>query len=71
MAQCIAEPLSRQDIQDYALAVRSLVGKENEPYFDIVRFLDIELPKLDPGFSLVIEDQETLGECHEIGRAHV
>lgn len=64
MAQCIAEPLSRQDIQDYALAVRSLVGKENEPYFDIVRFLDIELPKLDPGFSLVIEDQETLGECH-------
>lgn len=64
MVQCIAEPLSRLDIRDFAMAVRLLVGKENDPYFDIVRFLDIELPKLDPDFSLVIEDQEVLGECH-------
>jgi len=64
MVQCIAEPLSRQDIQDCAMAVRLLVGKENEPYFDIVRFLDIELPRLDPEFSLVIEDEDSLGECH-------
>lgn len=64
MVQCIAEPLSRKDIQNFAMAVRLLVGKENDPYFDIVRFLDIDLPKLDPDFSLVIEDKDTLGECH-------
>ncbi len=64
MVQCIAEPLSRKDIQNFAMAVRFLVGKENDPYFDIVRFLDIDLPKLDPDFSLVIEDKDTLGECH-------
>lgn len=64
MVQCIAEPLSRQDIQEYAMAVRLLVGKENDPYFDIVRFLDIELPRLDPEFSLVVEDKDVLGECH-------
>ena len=30
MVQCVAQPLSRRDIQDFAMAVRFLVGKENE-----------------------------------------
>jgi len=33
-------------------------------FFDIVFFFDIDLPKFDPEFSLVIDDKETLGECH-------
>lgn len=64
MVQCIAEPLSRRNIRDFAMAVRFLVGKQNTPYFDIVRFLDVELPKFDPEFSLVVEDKDMLGECH-------
>ena len=64
MTECIAAPLSRKDIRDCARAVRILVGRENEPFFDMVHFLDIDLPKFDPEFSLVIDDKETLGECH-------
>lgn len=64
MAQCVAAPLSREQIRKMAWIVRKAAGEEKRLYFDIVRFLDVVLPKIDPGFSLVIEEKEKLGECH-------
>lgn len=64
MAQCVASPLSREQIRNIARFIRKIAGEENKLYFDIVRFLDITLPKIDPEFSLIIEGIEKLGDCH-------
>lgn len=64
MNKCIAQPLSRNDIRGMARFIRQVAGQENEIYFDIVKFLDVILPKIDPDFSLIIDDKSVLGECH-------
>lgn len=64
MTQCVAAPLSREQIRKMAWIVRKAAGEEKRLYFDIVRFLDVVLPKIDPGFSLIIEEKEKMGECH-------
>lgn len=64
MTQCLAAPVSREQIRKMAWIVRKASGEENRLYFDIVRFLDVVLPKIDPEFSLIIEEKEKLGECH-------
>lgn len=64
MTKCMAAPLSRQQIINTALVVRTLDGTINELYFDIVRFLEIKLPKFIPNFNLIIEEKSKLGECH-------
>lgn len=64
MNKCIAQPLSRNDIRGMARFIRKVANSENDRYFDIVKFLDIDLPKIDPDFSLIIEDEKILGECH-------
>lgn len=64
MTQCIAEPLSRQNIRNMAYFIRKIAGKEDDLYFDIVYFLDVMLPQIDPGFTLIIEEPSELGECH-------
>lgn len=64
MAQCVAAPLSREQIRKMARFIRRIAGEENKLYFDIVRFLDIILPQIDPEFSLIIEGKEKLGDCH-------
>lgn len=61
---CIAEPLSRNDIRQMTKFIRKIANQEKELFFDIVRFLDVKLPKIDPDFSLIIEDKAVLGECH-------
>ena len=64
MNKCIAQPLSRSDIRGMARFIRKIADKENDRYFDIVKFLDVDLPKIDQDFSLIIDDRFTLGECH-------
>lgn len=64
MTKCIAAPLSRRNIRAMAYFIRKIAGQENNLYFDIVYFLDVILPKIDPGFTLIIEDESELGECH-------
>lgn len=64
MTKCMASPLTRMEIRSLARFIRKLDGSENELYFDIVKFIDVKLPKLIPEFSLLVEGQEILGECH-------
>lgn len=64
MTKCIASPLSRKEIRELAKLVRKIDGTENVLYFDIVRFLEIKLPRLFPNFSLIVEGEDVLGECH-------
>ncbi len=64
MTKCMALPLSRKEIRESARFIRQLDGTEDELYFDIVRFLDVKLPRLIPEFSLIIEEKDVLGECH-------
>lgn len=64
MTKCIAAPLSRRQIRELAKFIRKLDNSEKEIYFDIVGFLEKKLPKLLPDFSLVVESEEILGECH-------
>lgn len=64
MTRCIATPLSRKAIREMASLIRYIAGQENDLYFDIVHFLDVELPQLCPDFTLIIEDRKELGECH-------
>ncbi len=61
---CIVQPLSRKEIREMAKFIRKIADQENELFFDIVRFLDVKLPKIDQDFSLIIEDEKSLGECH-------
>ncbi len=64
MAICIASPLSRQHIRAMAMFIRKVDKSENMLFFDIVKFLDVVLPKMVPNFSLVIEGRDKMGECH-------
>ncbi len=64
MTKCIAEPLSRRDIRGMARLIRKIDGSLNTPYFDIVRFLEIKLPKIDSGFHFEVDTIEEMGECH-------
>lgn len=64
MTECIAAPLSRKNIREMASFIRKIAGQENDLYFDIVHFLDVQLPKIDPKFTLIVEEKEELGECH-------
>lgn len=59
-------PLSRKEIQCRADMVRSLVGLNQRPYFDIVSFLENIVPVLDPEFHIKIVDDMELGENHAI-----
>ena len=64
MTKCIAAPLSRLDIRNMAYFIRKIAGQEKDLFFDIVYFLDVKLPKIDPKFTLIIEDEKEIGECH-------
>lgn len=64
MTKCIAQPLSRADIREMARFIRKVAGQENDLCFDIVKFLDVILPKIDPDFNLIIEEESAMGECH-------
>lgn len=54
--QHVATPMSRREIRRWAELVRRLAGNEC-PWFDIVRFVENGLPRLDHDFSFLLDDQ--------------
>ena len=64
MTRSIAQPLSRRTIRKMAYFIRRVAHQENDIFFDIVKFLEIILPKIDPGFTFIVEEPAILGECH-------
>ncbi|MCL1874906.1 MAG: ImmA/IrrE family metallo-endopeptidase [Synergistaceae bacterium] len=54
-------PLSRKKIEDQANSIRLLFGLENTLYFDIVRFLELSLPKIISDFLLIPVGNDDLG----------
>ena len=66
-------PLSRSKIRATARKVRDLVQLLSGPhdaggYFDIVRFLDIQMPEASPEFALEVVSEAQMRELH--GDAH-
>lgn len=49
-----AAPVSRKGIRGLVRYIRELTGTQNDMYFDIVRFLEIQLPQLIEDFNLEI-----------------
>lgn len=66
MTQCVAEAKSRNDIRNAAKVIRILDGSENDMYFNIVKFMEIKLPKIDSGFVFRVMPKSVMGECHGI-----
>lgn len=64
MTKCIAEPLSRRDIRHMANVIRRIAGSYDTLYFDIVKFLEITLPKIDASFCFRVLPKSEMGECH-------
>ena len=64
MTKCIAEPISRLDIRRMADKIRIIDGCYNTLYFDIVKFLEVKLPKIDENFTFRVLTKEEMGECH-------
>lgn len=62
--QCIAEPTSRKKLRQSARMIRVIEGVENDMFFDIVHFLEVTLPKIDPTFNFRVMPKSALGECH-------
>ena len=54
-------PLSRKEIEDRANSIRLLLGLEKTFYFDVVRFLDLSIPKFIPSFELIPVGNDELG----------
>lgn len=66
MTQCIAAPLSRNSIRNRANIIRCIAGAENDLFFDIVKFVEVTLPSIDPDFNFRVVAEDKLGECHGI-----
>lgn len=59
----VAKPISRREIRLLASLVRKIQG-DNELYFDIMKFLEQTLPRIQPGFTLYVKSKQEMGECH-------
>lgn len=64
MTNCVAKPLSRQNIRKMAMLIRKIEGAEHTLFFDIVHFLEHTLPKIDSNFTFSVLPKEKMGECH-------
>lgn len=64
MAKCIADPISRKDIRMMANRIRIIERSYGNLYFDIVHFLEVTLPKIDPSFTFLVKPRSEMGECH-------
>ena len=64
MAKCIADPISRKDIRMMANRIRIIERSYGNLYFDIVHFLEVTLPKIDPSFTFSVKPRSEMGECH-------
>ncbi len=64
MAECVAEPISRKDIRMMAKKIRIIEKSNGKYFFDIVHFLEVTLPKIDPSFTFLVKTIREMGECH-------
>ena len=60
----VANPMSRKDIYKVARVMRIFSKRDSETYFDIVKFLEYDMLKLDPDFYLEIVPDEEMGVKH-------
>lgn len=60
----IVQPLSRMDIRRLANSVRKQTGYFDKAYFPIVRFVELVLPTLRPGFTFYIGTESEMGCNH-------
>lgn len=59
----VAMPTSRKKIRNLAMTIRKLTG--NKPYFDIIKFIELILPKIDSEFNgMDIVADEQLPNCY-------
>lgn len=59
----VVPPLSRSDIRKIALSIRKEIGLQ-EPYFPIVEFIELILPRLISGFYFDIMSESEMGPVH-------
>lgn len=64
MNNCIAEPLSREEIRQMSETIRKIDGSADKLYFDIVGFVEKKMPSIDPDFSFNVRTKQEMGECH-------
>lgn len=66
MASYVSNPLSRQDIRNYAMKIRRLLKVENNLYFPVIKFFEI-MPLLfeENGlYTEIVEDDELPPSVH-------
>ncbi|MBR6096834.1 MAG: ImmA/IrrE family metallo-endopeptidase [Oscillospiraceae bacterium] len=62
----VATPRERKELRKETYLIRKKFGLEREKYFEIVLFLELILPRLDPLFVLdPVEDSELIGRAAE------
>lgn len=60
----VVQPRSRKDIRLLAKSIRYQTGYYDKPYFPIVRFVELVLPTLRPGFIFDVVSKEEMGNNH-------
>lgn len=60
----IAAPRSRKEIRKIAQYIRQITGTENQCEFPIMEFAELGMPKIFPGFSVVVLSREEMKNCH-------
>lgn len=64
MTKCIAEPISRKDIRKMAERIRIIERSNGKYFFDIIHFLEVTLPKIDPSFTFSVKPISEMCDCH-------
>lgn len=67
----IAQPVTRKYLRALASALRMKLPYGAHPNFDIVRFLEIDLPKWDRNFSLSISETLPSPGAHALTHIHL
>lgn len=67
----IAQPVTRKYLRALASALRSKLQYGIHPSFDIVRFLEIDLPKWDPDFTFLISETLHSPGVHALTHIHI
>lgn len=53
---------SREDIENLAVAIRSIVGIGDAPFFPVMTFVEAVLPQIVPNFVFDVRDREFMGD---------
>lgn len=59
----IVPPRSRKELREIASQVRKVFGVKT-PMLDIVRLVELTLPRADDGFVLIVEEESEMGDIH-------